>query len=182
MRELNVSGWDGLFIMSLGDGLRNEAWLDVMSSVGAYEEPRMSGVPLSVNLGVPSFHDGMETWRKGSFPDRRSSAVCDFASFCGFDITTLKAPASVSSSPGVTSRMVESDTARRCRVGVGLESKYALFGIPFGEGGSVIGVGVHWLLFSSPNPACCVLQGERVSKPAVVGGVIGNVTGGWGYL
>lgn len=168
--------------MSFGDGLRNEAWLDAMSSVGAYEEPRISGVPLRVNLGVPSFHEGMETWRKGPFPDRRSSAVCDFASFCGFDITTLKAPASVSSSPGVTSWTVESDTARRCRVAVGLMSKYAPFGIPFGEGESVIGVGVHWLPFISPNPACCVLQGERVSKPAVVGGVIGNVTGGWGYL
>jgi hypothetical protein len=102
----------------------------------------MSGVPLNVNRGVPSFHDGIETCRKGPLLGSKSSAVCDLVSFKGFDIMTLKTPVSFAS-PGVASCTVESDTARRCRVAGGLESKYAFRDIPFGDGEFVIGVGVN---------------------------------------
>lgn len=52
-----------------------EAPLDLKSSVGAYEEPRIRGVPCMVNLGVPMRHDGILMFKTGVVKASKSSIV-----------------------------------------------------------------------------------------------------------
>jgi hypothetical protein len=44
-----------------GNGLGCDVVLWRNSSVGAYDEPRMKGVPLTLKRGVPSFQEGIST-------------------------------------------------------------------------------------------------------------------------
>ena len=99
---------------SRGVKRRNEAPLERMSSVGAYDEPRMKGVPRMLNLGVPILHEGIATSNNGGCCRSISSTVLGRCSSPGWVMTTLNAPGSDSRAM-LVSGSVESDKARRWR-------------------------------------------------------------------
>jgi len=92
--------------------LRKEGWLDETSSVGAYEDPRITGVPFRENRGEPILQEGIATSRIGGPAVSISSIVLGLGSSAGFEITTLKAPSPISLTT-LVSRTVESERARR---------------------------------------------------------------------
>lgn len=97
---------------SSGDWRKKDAVLERTSSVGAYEEPRIKGVPRTLNRGVPILQDGMVTSRTGG-RSLSISMVFGRWSSPGWVMTTLKPPGSDSRAT-LESGMVESDIARRC--------------------------------------------------------------------
>lgn len=64
--------------------------------MGAYEDPRIIGVPLPVNRGTPMRHEGIVMSRRGSEVESKSSIVRGRYSSKGFEMTILKAPGSES--------------------------------------------------------------------------------------
>lgn len=99
-------------VMVRGVRPRNETVLERTSSVGAYDEPLINGVPRILNLGVPILHEGMATSSNGALFMSRSSVVLGLCSSPGCVMTILKPPGSDSRAM-LVSGTVESDTARR---------------------------------------------------------------------
>jgi hypothetical protein len=151
--------------------------LERNSSVGAYEEPRINGVPRTLKRGVPNFHDGIEMSNSGDRAGSRSSKVFAFGgSTVGCVITILKAPASDS----LDSCIVESDAALRWRIPPVSPASSRELSLR-----SNIGVEGSWLGVNDASCCCSglllrALSANIVSKPAVLGGVKGNTKFGWG--
>jgi hypothetical protein len=64
-----------LGVPSWGVRRRKEVLLERISSVGAYDEPLMNGVPRMLNLGVPILYDGIATSSNGGRSKSISSTV-----------------------------------------------------------------------------------------------------------
>src|SRR6187551_1262917 len=82
------------------------------SSVGAYDDPRIKGVPSVLNLGVPILQDGIAISSSGGFFKPPFSVVRGLGSSPGCVMTILKPPGSDSRATLVPGR-VESEWARR---------------------------------------------------------------------
>jgi hypothetical protein len=165
-------------VVPWGVQYRSEALLERGSSVGAYEEPRMNGVPRTLNRGVPIFHEGIAISNNGDLPMSPSSTVLGLRSSPGCVITILNPPGSDSRAT-LVSGSVESDMARRCRWRILIcFSPESSRPKPDDEDGGYNGL--HWRLencaVTSPSRRC----EPKGSRPAVLGGVMGNTKFGWG--
>lgn len=152
--------------------------LDLCStSVPAYDDPRMNGVPLVLKRGEPSLYDGIGTSRVGVRwwpPD--VFGLFPFA--VGRSITTLNAPKSESFIADRWSSTVEQECVLLCRL---VDDLAGVELAPYNLDLAGVGIDESALNIVSLNDPLLSFLASASSRPAVFGEEFGNANGGCGY-